>query len=56
MIVIDGGFAEQWEADLWVVSKGEAMPVPSSRVPVEEIQFRKAKQTHATINLEFRGR
>ena len=43
VIVINGGYAEEWRADLWVVSPGASMPTPFTPVSVTEIKFRKGK-------------
>lgn len=48
VIVIDGGYAEEWRAELWVVPPGASMPgigMPGgyTSVSVKEIKFRKGK-------------
>lgn len=43
VIVIDGGYAEEWKVDLWVVPKGATIPAPFPTVPVKDIRFRKGK-------------
>jgi len=43
VVVIDGGFAEEWRVDLWVVPKGATMPAPLPTVSVKDIRFRKGK-------------
>lgn len=43
VIVIDGGYAEEWHAELWVVPPGATMPVPRPTIPIEKIKFRKGK-------------
>ena len=43
VIVINGGFDEQWRADLWIVPPGASMPSGYTPVSVKEIKFRKGK-------------
>ena len=43
VIVIDGGYAEEWHAELWVVPPGATMPDPRPTIPAEKIKFRKGK-------------
>lgn len=43
VIVIDGGYAEEWHAELWVVPPGATMPAPNPTIPIEKIRFRKGK-------------
>ena len=43
VIVINGGYAEEWLAELWVVPPGASMPTSFATVPVTEIKFRKGK-------------
>jgi hypothetical protein len=43
VIVIKGGYAEGWLAELWVVSPGASMPTGFTTVSVTEIKFRKVK-------------
>jgi hypothetical protein len=43
VIVIDGGYAEEWHAELWVVPPGATMPTPGPTIPIEKIKFRKGK-------------
>ncbi len=41
--VIDGGYAEQWRAEIWIVSTGASMPTPNPTIPVQQIKFRKGR-------------
>lgn len=43
VIVVDGGYAEQWYAELWINPAGMQPPQPLPNVPVEKIKFRKGK-------------
>jgi hypothetical protein len=43
VIVIDGGYREEWSAELWVVPPGATMPAPRPTIPIEKIRFRKGK-------------
>jgi hypothetical protein len=43
VIVIDGGYAEEWHAVIWMVPQGASMPSPQPTIPVEKIKFRKGK-------------
>ena len=41
VIIINGGYAEEWHAELWVVYAG--LPTPDSTRQVKPIKFRKGK-------------
>ena len=43
VIVIDGGYREDWNAELWVVPPGADLPVGQPTISVKEIKFRKGK-------------
>jgi hypothetical protein len=43
VIVINGGYAEEWRADLWIVPPGASMPASVTIIPLTEIKFRKGK-------------
>lgn len=39
--VIDGGYTEEWRAELWIVPAGATLPTPNPTVPAKKIKFRK---------------
>ena len=43
VIVINGGYAEEWTAQLWIVPPGASMPTGDSSVQIKKIRFRKGK-------------
>ena len=43
VIVINGGYAEEWRVELWIIPPGASLPTPFTTVPVTEIKFRKGK-------------
>jgi hypothetical protein len=43
VILIDGGYREEWSAELWVVPPGATMPAARPTIPIEKIKFRKGK-------------
>jgi hypothetical protein len=43
VMVIDGGFGEEFKVELWVVPPGATMPTPGPTIPIEKIKFRKGK-------------
>jgi hypothetical protein len=43
VVVIDGGYAEEWHVDLWVLPKEIANPSTYFSIPADQIQFRKGK-------------
>ena len=43
VIVIDGGYREQWYAELWIVPSGATLPSPTPSVPADNVKFRKGK-------------
>ena len=43
VVVIDGGYREEWTAEVWVVPPGATTPAPSPTIPIEKIRFRKGK-------------
>ena len=43
VIVIDGGYREEWTAELWIAPLGAAWPTPQRTIPMNQIKFRKGK-------------
>ncbi len=43
IIVINGGYAEQWLAELWVVPPGASMPTADSTIQIKRVRFRKGR-------------
>jgi hypothetical protein len=41
--VINGGYAEEWSAQLWIVPPGASMPTGDSAFRIKKIRFRKGK-------------
>jgi hypothetical protein len=45
VVVINGGYDESWNAELWIVPPGASEPVPFSRVLRSDIKFGKGRVT-----------
>ena len=45
IIVIDGGFHEEWTAGLWIVPPGAAPPSTVASIPKSEIKFGRGRVT-----------
>lgn len=43
VIVIDGGYREEWMAELWIVPSAATLPSPTPSVPADQMKFRKGK-------------
>lgn len=43
VVVINGGYHDSFQIDLWIVPFGSAPPEPTGTVPASEIKFRKGK-------------
>jgi hypothetical protein len=43
IVVINGGYREEWTAELWIVPKGATPPNPSPTLAAKDIRFRKGK-------------
>ena len=51
--VINGGYADKWRAELWVVPVGANNPTPSPAVPAAKIKFGKGKVTSRAYRCEI---
>ncbi len=43
VIVINGGYAEEWRVEIWIIPPGATLPVAQPTIPIKEIRFRKGK-------------
>ncbi len=43
VIVIDGGYSEEWHVVLWIVPAGASLPTPQPSITSKAIKFRKGK-------------
>jgi hypothetical protein len=43
IVVVNGGYRDQWAAELWIVPKGAKTPVPTPTVKSQEIKFRRGR-------------
>jgi hypothetical protein len=43
LLMIDGGYAEEWHVEIWLVPPGAKMPSPQPTIPANQIKFRKGK-------------
>jgi len=43
IVVINGGYRETWEAELWIVPQGADPPTPTPTVKPEELRFRRGR-------------
>lgn len=43
IVVINGGYREEWTAELWIIPKGATPPNPSPTLAAKDIRFRKGK-------------
>jgi hypothetical protein len=41
--IIDGGYAEEWHVEIWLVPPGPIMPSPQPTISADQIKFRKGK-------------
>src|SRR4051812_18105690 len=48
LTVINGGYADKWRAELWVVPTGAMNPTPNPTVALEKMRFAKGKVTSRT--------
>ena len=43
VVLIDGGYVEEWRAEVWIIRMGASTPSPQPTIPIEKIKFRKGK-------------
>jgi len=43
IVMLDGGYRETWQAELWIVPRGAVTPKPTPTLRSQEIKFRKGK-------------
>jgi hypothetical protein len=43
LILMDGGYHNEWQAELWIVPPGASLPLRHPTVPAKDIKFRKGK-------------
>jgi hypothetical protein len=43
IVVINGGYTDEWRAELWIVPPGLSMPTGDSAGSIKKIRFRKGK-------------
>ena len=43
VIVINGGYAEEWRVEIWIIPSSASLPVAQPTIPIKEIRFRKGK-------------
>lgn len=53
VIVINGGYRESFQIDLWIVPLGSVPPEPSSTLPAVRSSLEKAKSINASFNATF---
>jgi hypothetical protein len=43
IVVVNGGYREQWAAELWIVPKGANPPAPTPTIKPQKIKFRRGR-------------
>jgi hypothetical protein len=43
VIIVNGGYREEWTAELWIVPKGGEPPKPTPTLQAKDIKFRKGR-------------
>jgi hypothetical protein len=52
VIVVDGGYREAWEAELWIVPKGGSIPKPTPTLKIQNMRFRRGKVREGDYHCE----
>jgi hypothetical protein len=53
LILMDGGYHNEWQVQLWIVPPGAGLPLREPMVPVNEIKFRKGKASAREYQCEI---
>jgi hypothetical protein len=53
VMIIDGGYAEEFQVELWVIPADVAPPSPTPTVPAKDIKFHKGKATSRQFRCEI---
>ena len=53
VVVIDGGYKEEFQVEIWVVPPGAAAPTPTLTIPAKDIKFQKGKATARQFRCEI---
>lgn len=53
IVVIQGGYKEEFQVEIWVVPAGAAAPAPASTIPAKDIKFQKGKATARQFRCEI---
>ena len=43
VILLDGGYREEWAVELWLVPQGAALPVPTPSIKAKGVKFRRGR-------------
>ena len=43
IIMVDGGYRDEWQVMIWIIPAGATIPTPDPWVPLKNIKFRKGK-------------
>jgi hypothetical protein len=43
IVIVNGGYRERWEAEIWIVPKGANPPAPSPTVKPQVLRFRRGR-------------
>jgi hypothetical protein len=53
VVVIDGGYKEEFQVELWVIPADVTPPSPTPTVPAKDIKFQKGKATSRQFRCEI---